>query len=176
MRPGRLCSSAASWLRPDHHHVVSLEGRPANVEGSGTVTMRDLVRQALRMRPDRLIVGEVRGAEVVELLAALNTGHEGGSGTVHANSAADLPARIEALGVAAGLSRDAVHSQLAAAVDVVVHLERQRGGVRRIQELAVLRPGLDHLVRCEPAVVFEPDGTARHGPGVGRLDAILGGI
>jgi pilus assembly protein CpaF len=166
----------SSELRPDHRHVVSLEGRPANVEGSGVVTMRDLVRQALRMRPDRLIVGEVRGAEVVELLAALNTGHEGGCGTVHANSAADLPARIEALGVAAGLSRDAVHSQLAAAVDVVVHLVRPRGGVRRIHELAVLRPGLDHLVHCEPAVVFEPDGTARHGPGAGRLDAILGGI
>jgi pilus assembly protein CpaF len=166
----------SSELRPDHPHVVGLEGRPANVEGSGTVTMRDLVRQALRMRPDRLIVGEVRGAEVVELLAALNTGHEGGCGTVHANSAADLPARIEALGVAAGLSRDAVHSQLAAAVDVVVHLVRPRAGVRYVHEMAILRPGLDHLVRCEPAVVFEPDGVAQHGPGAARLDAILGGI
>jgi pilus assembly protein CpaF len=166
----------SSELRPDHPHVVGLEGRPANVEGSGTVTMRDLVRQALRMRPDRLIVGEVRGAEVVELLAALNTGHEGGCGTVHANSAADLPARIEALGVAAGLSRDAVQSQLAAAVDVVVHLVRPRAGVRYVHEMAILRPGLDHLVRCEPAVVFEPDGVAQHGPGAARLDAILGGI
>ena len=165
----------SSELRPEHPHAVGLEGRPANIEGTGVVTMRDLVRQALRMRPDRLIVGEVRGAEVVELLAALNTGHEGGCGTVHANSTADLPARIEALGVAAGLSRDAVHSQLAAAVDVVVHLVRPRSGVRYVHEFGVLRPGLDHLVHCEPAVVFEPDGTARHGPGSDRLDAILGG-
>ncbi|MEJ7757856.1 MAG: TadA family conjugal transfer-associated ATPase [Nocardioidaceae bacterium] len=93
----------ASELRPHHGHVVGLEGRPVNVEGAGAIVVRDLVRQALRMRPDRLIVGEVRGAEVVDLLAALNTGHEGGCGTVHANSTTDVPARIEALGVAAGL-------------------------------------------------------------------------
>lgn len=165
----------SSELRPDHPHVIGLEARPANVEGTGTVTMRELVRQALRMRPDRLIVGEVRGAEVVDLLAALNTGHEGGCGTVHANSSVDLPARIEALGVAAGLSRDAVHSQLAAAVDVVVHLVRPRSGVRYVHEFGILRPGLDQLVHCEPAVVFAPDGTASHGPGADRLDAILGG-
>ena len=81
----------ASELRPDHPHVVGLEGRPANVEGAGAIELRTLVRQALRMRPDRLVVGEVRGAEVVDLLAALNTGHEGGCGTLHANSAADVP-------------------------------------------------------------------------------------
>ncbi len=90
-------------LRPSHPHVVGLEARPPNVEGAGAVSVRDLVRQALRMRPDRLVVGEVRGPEVVDLLAALNTGHEGGCGTLHANSAADVPARFEALGVAAGL-------------------------------------------------------------------------
>jgi pilus assembly protein CpaF len=165
----------SSELRPDHPHVVGLEGRPANVEGSGTVTLRDLVRQALRMRPDRLIVGEVRGAEVVELLAALNTGHDGGCGTVHANSAAELPARLEALGVAAGLSRDALHSQLAAALDVVVHVVRPRTGVRYVRELAVLQPGEGHLVQAVPAVTFDPDGAVRHGPGAARLDAILGG-
>ena len=96
----------ASELRPDHPHVVALEGRPANIEGAGAVEVRDLVRQALRMRPDRLVVGEVRGAEVVDLLAALNTGHEGGCGTLHANSAVDVPARVEALALAAGLGRD----------------------------------------------------------------------
>ncbi|CAM5674721.1 hypothetical protein SALBM311S_00132 [Streptomyces alboniger] len=79
-------------LRPEHPHVVRLESRPANQEGAGLVTLQDLVRQALRMRPDRLVVGEVRGPEVVHLLAALNTGHEGGCGTVHANAAADVPA------------------------------------------------------------------------------------
>src|SRR5204862_3132153 len=102
----------AAELRPAHPHVVRLEARPPNIEGAGEVTLRDLVRQALRMRPDRLVVGEVRGGEVVELLAALNTGHEGGCGTVHANSVEDVPARFEALAVAAGLSRAALHSQL----------------------------------------------------------------
>ena len=92
----------------DHPHVVRLEARPPNVEGAGAVTLTDLVRQALRMRPDRLVVGEVRGAEVRELLAALNTGHEGGCGTMHANAAADVPARLEALGALAGLDRPAV--------------------------------------------------------------------
>ena len=95
----------ASELRPDHPHVVALEARPANIEGAGAVELRTLVRQALRMRPDRLVVGEVRGGEVVELLAALNTGHEGGCGTLHANSALDVPARVEALALAAGLGR-----------------------------------------------------------------------
>ena len=94
--------------------------------------MRGLVRQALRMRPDRLVVGEVRGGEVVELLAALNTGHEGGCGTLHANSARDVPARLEALAGAAGLGRSALHSQLAAALSVVLHLVRDRSGRRRI--------------------------------------------
>ncbi len=109
----------ASELRPEHPHVVALEGRPPNIEGAGEITLQTLVRQALRMRPDRLVVGEVRGAEVVDLLAALNTGHGGGCGTLHANSAADVPARIEALSLAAGLPREAAHSQLAAALDVV---------------------------------------------------------
>ncbi len=93
----------ASELRPEHPHVVALEGRPPNIEGAGEISLQTLVRQALRMRPDRLVVGEVRGAEVVDLLAALNTGHGGGCGTLHANSAADVPARIEALSLAAGL-------------------------------------------------------------------------
>jgi pilus assembly protein CpaF len=125
-------------LRPDHPHVVRLEGRPANQEGVGFVGLQDLVRQALRMRPDRLVVGEVRGSEVVSLLAALNTGHEGGCGTLHANAAAQVPARLEALGTAAGLDRAALHSQVAAALSVVLHLVRDRDGRRRIAEVHVL--------------------------------------
>jgi pilus assembly protein CpaF len=132
-------------LRPDHPHVVSLEARPANVEHAGAITMRDLVRQALRMRPDRLVVGEVRGAEVVDMLAALNTGHEGGCATLHANSAADVPARLEALGVAAGLTRDAVHAQAASALDAVVHLTRRRDGAREVAEIGVFERGPDGL-------------------------------
>jgi pilus assembly protein CpaF len=137
-------------LRPDHQHVVRLAARTANVEGAGVVTLRDLVRQALRMRPDRLVVGEVRGAEVVELLTALNTGHEGGAGTVHANSAAEVPARLEALAGLAGLGRHALHSQLAAAVQVVFHLRRAAGGLRELAEIAVLRR-VQEFVAVSPA-------------------------
>ena len=107
-----------------HPHVVRLVSRGANVEGAGAVGLRELVRQALRMRPDRLVVGEFRGAEMVELLVALNTGHEGSAATLHANSAADVPARFAALGALAGLPAPAVTSLVASAIDVVVHLRR----------------------------------------------------
>ena len=120
---------------------------PPNVEGAGAVGLRDLVRQALRMRPDRLVVGEVRGAEVVDLLAALNTGHDGGCGTVHANTPEAMPARLEALAASAGLGREALHSQLAAAVHAVVHLIRGRDGVRRVAVVAALRRDEAGLVR-----------------------------
>ncbi|MBH5335768.1 TadA family conjugal transfer-associated ATPase [Streptomyces pactum] len=151
----------SSELRPDHPHVVRLETRPANQEGKGLVTLRDLVRQALRMRPDRLVVGEVRGAEVTDLLAALNTGHEGGCGTVHANAAADVPARLEALGSTAGLDRAALHSQLAAALSVVIHLARDRDGRRRIAEIHVLERDASGLVTTVPAVVWGRAGCER---------------
>jgi pilus assembly protein CpaF len=139
-------------LLPDHPHVVRLEARPANVEGAGEVSLRDLVRQALRMRPDRLVVGEVRGAEVVDLLGALNTGHEGGCGTLHANSAADVPARLEALALAAGLGREALHSQVAAGLDAVVHLERCRDGARTVSSVHVFERGKSGLVTAVPAL------------------------
>ncbi|MEW2299170.1 TadA family conjugal transfer-associated ATPase [Streptomyces sp. NPDC006655] len=148
-------------LRPEHPHVVRLETRPANQEGAGLVTLEDLVRQALRMRPDRLVVGEVRGPEVVHLLAALNTGHEGGCGTVHANAAADVPARLEALGTAAGLDRAALHSQVAAALAVVLHLARDRAGRRRITEVHVLERDPSGLVRTVPALRWGTDAFAR---------------
>ncbi len=141
-------------LRPDHPHVVRLEARLANLEGAGAVTLRDLVRQGLRMRPDRLVVGEVRGGEVIDMLAALNTGHDGGCGTIHANAVADVPARIEALAVAAGMSRDGVHSQLAAGVQAIVHLVRDRSGQRRLDSLGVVERAGSGLVRVVPAVRF----------------------
>lgn len=136
-------------LEPEHPHVVRLAARQANVDGSGEVTLTDLVRQALRMRPDRLVLGEARGAEVAELLAALNTGHDGGAGTVHANSARDVPARMEALGALGGLSRPALHSQLVAAVRIVLHLKRRPDGVRSLEELSLLRWS-DGAVRAVP--------------------------
>jgi len=162
-----LCEDAAE-LTPAHPHVVRLLTRPPNVEGVGQVTVRDLVRQALRMRPDRLVVGEVRGAEVADLLAALNTGHDGGCGTLHANRPAEVPARLEALGVAAGLGRDAVHSQAAAALAVVVHLRRTPAG-RRVDELgAVRRSG--EFVTVESG--WRADGSSC--PASGRLAELLG--
>jgi pilus assembly protein CpaF len=147
----------AAELRPHHPHVVRLETRLPNAEGAGGIDLSVLVRQALRMRPDRLVVGEVRGAEVVDLLAAMNTGHEGGCGTLHANRAEHVPARFEALAAAAGLSRPALHSQLTAAVDAVVHLRRDRGR-RRIAGVALLAADADGTVRSSPAVAFTDDG------------------
>jgi pilus assembly protein CpaF len=162
-----LCEDAPE-LAPSHPHVVSLLTRPPNVEGVGHVGLRDLVRQALRMRPDRLVVGEVRGAEVTDLLAALNTGHDGGCGTLHANRAAEVPARLEALGVAAGLDRAAVHSQAAAALSVVVQLRRTPAG-RRVHELGVVR-------RAGDLVVVESGWRADGGPcpAGDRLAELLG--
>src|SRR3954452_17367523 len=145
-------------LSVDHPHLLRLEARPANVEGAGEVTLTTLVRQALRMRPDRIVVGEVRGAEVRELLAALNTGHEGGCGTVHANAPADVLARFEALGALAGMGPEAVRAQLAAAIDLVVHLARRRDGLRRVAGVALLTADADGYVRATPAAVFGAEG------------------
>jgi len=163
----------ASELRPDHPHVVGLEARPANVEGAGEVPMRVLVRQALRMRPDRLVVGEVRGDEVTDLLAAMNTGHEGGCGTLHANSAADVPARVEALAMAAGMPQAAAHSQLASALDAVVHLGRDNDGRRRLHEVAVLVRRADGLVEAVSAVSFDRAGVAVEQAGAAALSRRL---
>jgi pilus assembly protein CpaF len=139
-------------LRPDHPHVVRLEARAPNIEGVGAIELGPLVRHALRMRPDRLVVGEVRGAECVDLLAALNVGQDGGAGTLHANSVADVPARIEALCTAAGLSRDAAHSQLAAGVQVVVQLARRADGRRVLDSIGVVVRRGDGLVEVQPAM------------------------
>jgi pilus assembly protein CpaF len=162
----------AAELRPRHPHVVTLEARRPNLEGAGEITLQDLVRQALRMRPDRLVVGEVRGTEVVDLLAALNTGHEGGCGTLHANSASDVPTRLESLAVCAGLSREAAHAQIGAALDAVVHLHRGADGRRRVVEIAVLEQ-VDGVVRALTAVTFSPTGRIGTGDGARRLEWLL---
>ncbi|GAA4854140.1 TadA family conjugal transfer-associated ATPase [Actinomycetospora corticicola] len=154
----------AEELRPAHPHVVRLVSRPANVEGAGTVLLRDLVRQALRMRPDRLVVGEVRGAEVCELLAALNTGHDGGAGTVHANSPREVPARLEALAALGGMTPSALRSQMAAAVQAVLHVRRVADGRRVLEAVGVLRRTDGDTVTVVPAWGRE-DGWA-----VGRAD------
>jgi pilus assembly protein CpaF len=156
-----------------HPHVVRLQSRPANVEGRGEVGLTSLVRQSLRMRPDRLVVGEVRGAEVREMLAALNTGHEGGCGTLHANTAVDVVARFEALGALAGLGPNAVHAQLVSAVQVVVHLRRS-AGLRLVDTVAVLARGADGRPEVRSALIRGADGEMLTGPGWCVLAGLLG--
>ncbi len=156
-------------LDPRHPHVVRLQGRSPNVEGRGAVTLVDLVRQALRMRPDRLVVGEVRGAEVRELLAALNTGHEGGMSTLHANGPEEVPGRIEALAALAGMPRAAVHAQLRGSLHAVVHVSRG-AGVRRVERVGVFvrDPDDPGTVRVVVALRAE-EGGLRPGPGLELL-------
>ncbi|WFF02504.1 TadA family conjugal transfer-associated ATPase [Micromonospora sp. WMMD964] len=158
----------AAELRPGHPHVVGLQARTANVEGSGVVSLGDLVRQALRMRPDRLVVGECRGAEVVDLLAALNTGHDGGAGTLHANTPSDVPARLEALGMLGGLPRAALHAQVAAALQVLFQVRRGDRG-RVLESVCLLLPeGPERLVTVVPAWV--------RGSGLGLAARALGAL
>lgn len=136
----------APELDPQHPHVVRLVARAPNVEGIGEVSVRTLVRQALRMRPDRIIVGEVRGPEVIDLLTALNTGHDGCAGTLHANSVAEVPARMEALAALGGIGRTALHSQLAAALDVVFGVARRPDGRRGLVEVGAVDVAADGTV------------------------------
>jgi pilus assembly protein CpaF len=128
----------AAELRLRQPHVVRLESRPANIEGRGRVTIRDLLRNALRMRPDRIVIGEVRGAEALDLLTALNTGHEGALSTVHSNSTEDALRRIETLALMAGvgLPHEAIREQLGRGIDLVVHLTRLGDGSRRVVEVS----------------------------------------
>ena len=154
------------WI--DHPHWVSMEARAANSEGKGSVTLTDLVRQCLRMRPDRIVLGEVRGAELRDLLMALNTGHEGGCGTVHANGVAEVPARLEALAALGGLSREAASAQITAALHTVIHVEGTTGGgdwvFVDVEGRAVVLP----------AVRWDADGVMTLGDGAGRLSQLLG--
>lgn len=155
-----ICIEEVSELRPAHPHVVHLQARGANVQGAGGVSLSDLVKAAMRMRPDRLILGEARGGEVREMLSALNTGHRGGWATVHANSALEVPARLEALGALAGMSREALCAQSLPAFDVIVHLRRfrnQDGRVRRaVVQLARLARGSDGALAARAVLDFDP--------------------
>ena len=161
----------AAELNPVHPHVVSLESRHGNLEGGGTLDLGELVRHALRMRPDRLIVGECRGAEVRELLTALNTGHTGGGGTIHANTAEAVPARLVALGALAGLNAEAVQLQIASALDVVVHVARTHTG-RKVASIGVMAqtPKGPEVV---PALSLGTTGIV-HGPAWLELSGRLG--
>ena len=159
-------------LAPAHPHVVRLVERRANVEGAGGFGLDQLVREALRMRPDRLVLGECRGAELREVLTAYNTGHRGGLTTVHANSAGDVPARLAALGALAGLPDRATHRLAAAGFDAVVHVERGNSGGRRVVEVGVLSLSPRGLVvRC---ALSDAGGAVARGAGWERLESLLG--
>lgn len=160
-------------LAPDHPHCVRLEARQPNAEGVGAVDLTHLVKQALRMRPDRLVLGEVRGAELCDLLTALNTGHEGGCGTVHANSAADVPARLEALAALGGMGRDACHAQVASALRVVVHVRRWPSGQRGVAQIGVVRRRPDRSIEVVEAIAFDAEGGARRGDAWAELREML---
>jgi pilus assembly protein CpaF len=146
-------------LRMQQPHVVSLEARPPNVEGRGEVTIRDLVRNSLRMRPDRIIVGEVRGAETLDMLQALNTGHEGSLVTVHANSADDAIHRLETLATMSDLNLpfEALRDQINNAIDVIVQIDRYADGHRRIAEVAVVASNRREPFRLAPVATFAAD-------------------
>jgi pilus assembly protein CpaF len=174
-QPGErlLIVEDAPELRPAHDHIVRLQVRHANAEGAGGITMAELVRQALRMRPDRLVVGEVRGAEVIDLLLALNTGHEGGAATVHANRGEQLPARLEALCALGGIGRAAAVAQMVSAVQAVIHLQRRADGVRTVSGIGVLQPVATDCAVVLPAYVFGADGVMTMA-GAATLDALIG--
>ncbi|MGO1317555.1 MAG: ATPase, T2SS/T4P/T4SS family, partial [Cellulomonadaceae bacterium] len=140
-------------------HVVRLESRPPNVEGKGAVTIRDLVRNALRMRPDRIVVGEVRGGETLDMLQAMNTGHEGSLATVHANSAIDALGRLETLATMSELELpiSTLRDQINGAIDVIVHLERGIDGSRRVSEVQAVVSEHREDYALSPIVKFEPE-------------------
>ena len=191
-----VCIEEASELRPDHPHVIHLQERSDNVQGIGAVPMTALVRTALRMRPDRIVLGECRGPEVRDVLTALNTGHEGGWATLHANSPADVPARLTALGALAGLDEIAVAAQAASALDAVIHLRRTRGALaaeavpgrgagsgrspvspsarRYVASVGMLHRDEGGHLMCLEALLRGSDGAVRAGPSADALAKRIG--
>lgn len=175
-----VCIEEVPELAPVHPHVVSLVERRANVQGRGAIPLSDLVRAAMRMRPDRLVLGECRGPEVRDVLLALNTGHDGGWATIHANGAEDVPARLHALGALAGMSEAAVAAQAVAALDAVVHMRRapsrsgeDEGPGRWVAEVAILTRSGSEL-RCDLAIRASREGKRVHGPAWESLARRLG--
>lgn len=158
-------------LQLQQEHVVRLESRPANIEGKGAVTIRDLVRNSLRMRPDRIVVGEVRGGEALDMLQAMNTGHDGSISTVHANTPRDAIARLETLVLMAGLDLPlrAIREQVASAVDLIVHLTRLRDGTRRVTHVTEVQGMEGDVVTLQDAFLFDYSaGVDAHGRFLGK--------
>ena len=144
-------------LQLQQDHVVRLESRPPNIEGRGEITIRDLVRNSLRMRPDRIVVGEVRGAESLDMLQAMNTGHEGSISTLHANSPRDAVARMETLVLMAGMDLPlrAIREQIASAIDIIVQITRHKDGVRRVTHITEVHGMEGEIITLQDAFTFD---------------------
>lgn len=171
-----ICIEEMSELHPAHPHVVHLQARQANTQGRGEVSLSELVRAAMRMRPDRIILGECRGGEVRDIMSALNTGHRGSFATIHANTPAEVPARLSALGALAGMSAEATHVQARAAFDLVVHMERSVGSSgntgRRVAQIGVF--GLERgELTCSCAYRIDRRGRGSTGPAWEELRRVL---
>jgi pilus assembly protein CpaF len=163
----------AAELQLKQAHVLRLEGRPKNIEGQGEISIRDLVRNALRMRPDRIIVGEVRGPEALDMLQAMNTGHDGSLTTVHANAPRDALARIETMVLMAGydLPLRAIRQQVASALDLIVHLERLEDGSRRVTAITEVQRMESDVITLQEIFSFRMEDILRDRTVVGRLEA-----
>ncbi|HHC08100.1 MAG TPA: CpaF family protein [Actinobacteria bacterium] len=164
----------AAELQLNQVHVLSLEARPPNLEGKGQITIRDLVRNSLRMRPDRIIVGEVRGGEALDMLQAMNTGHDGSLTTVHSNSPRDTLARIETMVLMAGMDLPvrAIREQLASALDLIVHTHRLRDGTRRITHVTEVVGMEGDVITLQDLMLFDYGmGVDENGRYLGRLKA-----
>ena len=171
-----ICIEEISELHPAHPHVVHLQARQANTQGRGEVSLSELVRAAMRRRPDRIILGECRGGEVRDIMSALNTGHRGSFATIHANTPAEVPARLSALGALAGMSAEATHVQARAAFDLVVHMERSVGSYgntgRRVAQIGVF--GLERgELTCSCAYRIDRRGRGSTGPAWEELRRVL---
>jgi pilus assembly protein CpaF len=163
----------AAELQLKQNHVLRLEGRPKNIEGQGEISIRDLVRNALRMRPDRIIVGEVRGAEALDMLQAMNTGHDGSLTTVHANAPRDALARVETMVLMAGydLPLRAIRQQVASALDLIVHLERFEDGSRRVSAITEVQRMESEVITLQDIFSFKLENVSRDHTVIGRLEA-----
>ncbi|HEX9097928.1 MAG TPA: CpaF family protein [Candidatus Dormibacteraeota bacterium] len=163
----------AAELQLEHEDLITMQSRLPNVEGTGAVTIRDLVRNALRMRPDRIVVGECRGGEALDMLQAMNTGHEGSLSTIHANSPEDALSRLETMAMMAGseLPAKAIVRQIAAAVDIIVQTERLRGGKRRIVRIAEITGLHESEVQIRDLFAFNQTGVSADGDAIGAYTA-----
>ena len=162
----------AAELQLRQEHLVRLESRPANIEGKGEVTIRDLVRNSLRMRPDRIVIGECRGGEALDMLQAMNTGHDGSLTTIHANSPRDALARLETLVLMAGfdLPLRAIREQIASAISIVVQINREKDGSRKVVSVSEITKMEGDIITMQEIFTFHQDGWSEDGRLLGHFE------